>query len=211
MVIPPHSRVRTKYQLNQKLLVIMKEIMTDEDLFAALKKGNRHALAQFYHQVVPGLKVYSVKIVKDQEMAHEIAIIKVCVCLQKIHGFETYDDWKKYLFKSIKNRCLNYLRDKKRQGPGDISCDPDDMDLITTPDIIREIIISEVQGFTLEIIAGISGKRRGIAIRTLIEGWSSKELAELYKESKSSIDSERNRAKTYIVDFFKKNWFKMLF
>ena len=180
----------------------MNEFLTEEALFEALKARDSDAQTVLHEKIIPGLSGCSFKIVKDKELAQDIAKRKFWDCLAKIDEIKNYRHLVNTLFKATKNRSLNYVRDQK--GVSKTPFDPNDLDDMPDPETTNEIIQSEVQAFVREQIAQLSGINQVIAQRAFIEGWTSKDLANLLKVTRSSIDNKRTRLGAQIRNAFRK-------
>ena len=90
----------------------------DASVIQRLSQGDREAYTAVFREYYAPLVVYSSRIVKEREIAEDIVQEFFCYLwkqrrqLAEMHSFTTY------LYRSIHNRLLNYLRDRRiRQTP----------------------------------------------------------------------------------------------
>jgi RNA polymerase sigma-70 factor, ECF subfamily len=88
--------------------------MTEEDtLIQRLRNGEESAFEQVFRQHFRKLCLYAEHYVKDKAAAEEIVEDFFCCFWDSCSGISIKSSLAGYLFKSIHNRCLKYLRHEK--------------------------------------------------------------------------------------------------
>jgi RNA polymerase sigma-70 factor, ECF subfamily len=84
-------------------------------LFDDLKKGKEYAFDYFFHYYYPGLCAYAQKLLKtpqaDAKSVVQDVFVKIWEDRDKIN---IQSSVRAYLFSSVRNKCLDYLRKKNR-------------------------------------------------------------------------------------------------
>ncbi|NEW80833.1 MAG: RNA polymerase sigma-70 factor [Mariniphaga sp.] len=90
-------------------------MMDSDQLILDIKKGNVNAFKQFFESFYPSLCLFANKYLKNSDESLDIvqdAFISIWNIRKDVHSI---DSAKGYLFKYVKNRSLNYLRDQKQR------------------------------------------------------------------------------------------------
>jgi RNA polymerase sigma-70 factor, ECF subfamily len=87
--------------------------MEDSDLIKRLKQGEEAAFEWLFRQHFKSLCLYAEHFVKDKVAAEEIVEEFFCVFWDNCRTIEINTALKGYLYRSVHNRCLNFLRHRK--------------------------------------------------------------------------------------------------
>lgn len=87
--------------------------LREEKLISDLKNGNKYALEHLYHEHYFSLCTYAIGLVGDTEAGQDIVSEFYCFLWEHRKQINIKESLKSYLFKSIRNRCLNYLKHQK--------------------------------------------------------------------------------------------------
>jgi RNA polymerase sigma-70 factor (ECF subfamily) len=85
----------------------------DISFIEGLKKGNETAYKSLYNQYYIELYVYSKRYVRDMDAAKEVVQDVMINLWAKREELNFQDNLKAYLYKSVSNRSINYLKKKK--------------------------------------------------------------------------------------------------
>jgi len=150
----------------------------EKDLIVRLKEGDQTAFELLFHFYYPGLVVYSTQFTTDRMEAEEIVQDFFVRFWQRHQQILLTDSLKSYLFLSVKNGCLNYLKHKKveekyiRQ-----MAELSNQHLAYDPDLY---IASELQEKVKNVIDLLPEKCREIFIMSRIQGLKNDEIATNY-------------------------------
>lgn len=87
--------------------------MDDKELIELLKKNNHIAYAELFDKYFRKLYVFALNVVFREDVANDI-VQDVFIHIYEKSGLSDYSgSLKAYLFTSVRNRCFNYLRDRK--------------------------------------------------------------------------------------------------
>ena len=109
----------------------------DASVIQRLSQGDREAYTAVFREYYAPLVVYSSRIVKEREIAEDIVQEFFCYLwkqrrqLAEMHSFTTY------LYRSIHNRLLNYLRDRR-------GIPIEDQDMLKEDDFVGRMMEEEV-------------------------------------------------------------------
>jgi RNA polymerase sigma-70 factor (ECF subfamily) len=85
----------------------------EKELFGKLKNGNKKAFESLFHKYYGYLCVYASKIISDNDAAEEIVQDFFVKLWEKREHLNIETSVNNYLFKSVKNLCLNYIQHNK--------------------------------------------------------------------------------------------------
>lgn len=150
-------------------------------------------LFYFFHK---RLCLFALKIVKDSCEAEDI-VQEVFLAFWKtdIVKFPNLKTIRIFLYNSVQNRCLNYLRDREIQERnykklGRQECDEDY--------ILCQQIRADVVAEIFDAINELPEKCREIFTLSYIKELPDKEIAELLQISPNTIKTQKQRAKTFL-------------
>lgn len=87
------------------------------DLLARLNNNESAAHAELFEVTFSELTVFVYRMIDNQEQSEDIAIVAIRKLLGKNLTFEAVEQLKSYLYKSVRNGALNYLRSVKKDDP----------------------------------------------------------------------------------------------
>jgi RNA polymerase sigma-70 factor (ECF subfamily) len=181
----------------------MKQLLTDEALFEALKKTNRdRAITQLYLEVFPSLYKSASKIVKDDDWAHDIATDRFWKCLDLVENMKGYDDLVKILYTATKHLSLNFIR--KNRNWEEVYMEPIDMEEMPDEETMHEIEKNEVRAFVRKQIYLLTGDDKVIVQMAYFEDRTNKEIAEQLGKNVRSVEGKRLRLMARLRDAFRK-------
>jgi len=164
----------------------------ERDLIVRLKEGDQTAFEMLFHFYYAGLVMYSTQFTSDRIEAEEV-VQKLFVRLwQKRQQIIPSDSFKNYLFFSVKNGSLNFLKHKKieekyiRQLTG-----LSNSHLVYDPDLY---IASELQEKIKKTIELLPEKCREIFILSRMRGKKNEEIAIELNISKRTVETQISKA-----------------
>jgi RNA polymerase sigma-70 factor (ECF subfamily) len=164
----------------------------EKDLIVRLKEGDQTAFELLFHFYYPGLVVYSTQFTTDRMEAEEIVQDFFVRLWQRHQQLILTDSLKSYLFLSVKNGCLNYLKHKKVEEKyikqmAELS----NQHLAYDPDLY---IASELQEKVKNVIDLLPEKCREIFIMSRIQGLKNDEIATNLNISKRTVETQISKA-----------------
>lgn len=88
---------------------------TDDKLIKQFNKGDIKALSQVYHMYYAHLCYFAFRLTGNKEEAEDIVSVTLEILLQRYKDFETLSNIKAFLYITVRNRCLDYLRSIEKQ------------------------------------------------------------------------------------------------
>lgn len=164
----------------------------EKDLIVRLKKGDQTAFELLFHFYYPGLVVYSTQFTTDRMEAEEIVQDFFVRLWQRHQQLNLTDSLKSYLFLSVKNGCLNYLKHKKVEEKyikqmAELS----NQHIAYDPDLY---IASELQEKVKNVIELLPEKCREIFMMSRIQGLKNEEIAANLNISKRTVETQISKA-----------------
>ncbi len=164
----------------------------EKDLIVRLKNGDQTAFELLFHFYYPGLVMYSTQFTTDRMEAEEIVQNFFVRFWQKHQQIIPSDSLKNYLFLSVKNGSLNYLKHKRVEEKYIRSMSElSNQHLIFEPDVYVE---TELQEKIKNAIDLLPEKCREIFIMSRIRGLKNEEIATELNLSKRTVETQISKA-----------------
>lgn len=145
-----------------------------------------------FREYFPYLCAFAKKYVADPDECKDIVHNVFLNLWQKQDTIDLSIPIKAYLFKSVHNRCLNYLRDNKKIVRHDLISESEAVpDYIESRDYLEE---SELEIQIASAVDGLPDKCRRIFQLSRFEGKKYREIAEIEGLSVKSIEEQMSKA-----------------
>ena len=146
-----------------------------------------------YEQYFTALKYFAMQYIKDEEVVFDLLQDFFMKLWERGDVFTNQDTFKVYLYRGVRNNCLTYIRDKKRQEKRleGFVCDE------VEEDFVGRVIEAEVFSLINEVFEELPEACKRV-YRLSLEGKSHQEIAD---ELQISLNT---------VKFHKKNAYKLL-
>ncbi len=164
----------------------------ESELIERLKAGDELAFELFFRFYYAGLVVFAGQIVFDSADAEEIVQDFFVQLWEERSKLKRSDSLKSYLFTSIKNRSLNYLKSKGiKQRIHDHIKRQVEVDFLYDPDIF---VTLELQSEIEKAIHKLPDRCREIFLKSRIDGTSNAEIAIELDISKRTVETQVSKA-----------------
>lgn len=164
----------------------------EKDLIVRLKNGDQIAFEMLFHFYYPGLVMYSTQFTADRMEAEEIVQDFFVRVWQKHQQIFPSDTLKHYLFLSVRNGSLNFLKHKKIEEKYIRSMtELSNNHLVYDPDLY---IASELQDKIKNAIDLLPEKCREIFIMSRMRGMKNEEIATELNLSKRTVETQISNA-----------------
>ena len=146
--------------------------MEDEILIKYLRKNDRKAYSILFDKYFERLFTFAVRVVFREDVANDI-VQEIFISLYEKSEILNYDlSLKSYLFNSVRNRCFNYLRDRKVEDRrmnlyAEACLWSDNVDWIEEEEVLRKI---------QEVMLELPEKCREVCRRRFFEGKKFEEI-----------------------------------
>jgi len=173
----------------------------EKELFDRIKKSDEKAFEMLFHKYYGHLCLFATKIIKDDASAEEIVQDLFVKLWEKREQLSIETSLKNYLFRSVKNLCLNYIQHNK------------------TKIVHAQSVLSEMESnfsddnnypeidlaFKIEeSINSLPGKRREIFRLSRQEGLKYHEIAEKLNISIKTVETQMSLAIKTLRDKLRK-------
>jgi RNA polymerase sigma-70 factor (ECF subfamily) len=139
-----------------------------------------------------GLTFFALEYVKDYEAAREIVQEVFVNVWEKRKSVDLEKSPKSYLSTSVRNRCLNYLRDRKKYSPDILEMESigSDEEYIELDELIGDELKNKIDKATGEL----PDKCREIFLLSRIENKKYKEIADELNISVKTVEAQMSKA-----------------
>ena len=181
--------------------------MEDEILIKYLRKNDRKAYSILFDKYFERLFTFAVRVVFREDVANDI-VQEIFISLYEKSEILNYDlSLKSYLFNSVRNRCFNYLRDRKVEDRrmnlyAEACLWSDNVDWIEEEEVLRKI---------QEVMLELPEKCREVCRRRFFEGKKFEEIAEELDISESTARVQTHRGMEMLRQRFCGNMMLALF
>ena len=182
--------------------------MREDRLISSLRKNEREVYSWLFDQYFERLFSFAVHIVFREDVANDI-VQEVFINLYEKSSQLNYElSLKTYLFNSVRNRCFNYLRDRKVEDRrmnlyAEACIWSDNMDWVEEEDVLKKI---------QELMQELPEKCREICQKRFLEGKRIEEIAQELRMTESTVRVQLHRGiKKLRQHFMEYDWAVVLF
>lgn len=175
----------------------MKEF-NDRLLLELLKKDDEKVFSHLFESYYVPLCRYARLILKSEQPAEEVVMNVFIYIWENRTRIEIKSSLCAYLFRSVRNRCINYLRDNAPSGylsdaMVELCCEEN-----------RDMEVEELNRFIEEAILSLPDKCRDVFLKSRNEEMSNREIAEQLNISVKTVEAQITKAlkaiRSYITD-----------
>ena len=166
----------------------MKSSGTATTLLNKLNARDHEAFKQLFREFFQDIAYYSSKILKDTDIAEDIAQEVFIRLWEKENHFENYLALKSYLYLSARNCCLNYIKHHNIVVEHAQNLIQEEADEQTWDTIVESEIISLLSDY----IRHLPGECAKI-MELVMQGYNSTEISSLTGASSSTVRSQKQR------------------
>ncbi|WP_162426101.1 RNA polymerase sigma factor [Pontibacter pudoricolor] len=177
----------------------------DNLLVSELNKGSEKAYDELFHMFFGRLCVFAMKFVKDKESAEEVVEDAMVVLWEKRDKFENLAALKGYLYTTVRNGSLDYLKKNGRNTSLDGL--ENNQSFSTTDDYILE---EEVHAVLYQAMASLPTKCRRVFELSCIDELKYSEIAADMGISLNTVKSQRARAIQLLKEILKGHPYHMV-
>ena len=165
----------------------MKASETDITFLNKLNSRNYEAFKQLFREYFQDIAYYSSKILKDMDIAEDIAQEVFIRLWEKENHFENYIALKSYLYLSARNSCLNYIKHHNIVQEHSQNLIQEEVDEKTWDTIIETEIISLLSDYIRQL-----PEECAKIMNLVMQGYNSTEISTLTGVSSSTVRSQNN-------------------
>ncbi|MET3876462.1 RNA polymerase sigma-70 factor [Chitinophaga sp. OAE865] len=158
----------------------------------ALKKGDESSFRALFEHLYQPLCYFGVKITGNLSAAEEVTGDCFLKLWHRHKGFESLPAIKSFLYVSIRNGCLNYLKGEKRRVIREMDWTVS-QESFTQDNFIDQIIETEVLVEVRQAISTLPEHYRRVLHLAFNEGLKNTEIAERLGLNQSTVDNQKAR------------------
>jgi RNA polymerase sigma-70 factor (ECF subfamily) len=144
---------------------------------------------QFYRKYQPSLVAYAIYLTKSKEDAIEIVNDVFVAIWNKKDNLQIGDGLKAYLYTATKNRCFNFLKQRKIEFSQlqdlDVESDLKADQILSTKEQVKSIN---------DVLAMLPPRCKQVFLMSRIDGFTYKEIAELLEISIKTVENQMSKA-----------------
>ena len=189
---------------------------SEAELFLLAGTGNKAAFERFFKTYYQSLLRYAYVLLRDEVMAEEMVQQVFCKLWEKREKLGIHTSGKAFLYKSVYNECLNYLKhEKHKRAYEQYSLAVNEDEKISDP-----AVLSELQTRLHKAISGLPEQCRNVFYLNRIEELKYREVAEELGLSVKTLEAQVSKAlkilRKKLADYlpvllsllFHQRWFK---
>ena len=139
---------------------------------------------KFFRSLYLPLGMFALRIVEDADTAEDLVVEAFTKTWQKLEGGAAIDNFKAYMYRSVRNECISYIRNKKET-----------IGLENVPDITEEIVdTSERDARIWKAIDNLPPKCRQVFLLSKQDGLSNEEIANKLGISIKTVKNQMTKA-----------------
>ena len=178
------------------LLQLYFKDMTDIDsafVLKELRKGNKNAFELVFKKYYSSLCVYANKYCRDESTSEEIVSRFFFNFYEKRESLKIDTSLRSYLFRSVRNAALNYIRDNART-VSEQDSKADVLNLNSTDSVHETLLGKELQEVIDKAVDSLPDQCRAVFVKSRFEGKKYKEIAEELNISVNTVETQMSRA-----------------
>lgn len=170
-----------------------------ESHIRALSKGDREAFYLLYENFFVALCIFARQFSLGKEDSEDVVQDVFCKLYDERHFFDNISSLKSYLYASVRNGCLNYIRDEGRRKKRE-SYFYEEQDCERT--FFNEIVENEVYRELRTLLDELPSQCKNI-FEQVLQGATSEEIAQVLHLSVETVKTQRKKAKRILRERYK--------
>jgi len=161
-------------------------------LVKELQKGNKNAFEMVFKKYYSSLCVYVNKYCRNESTAEEIVSRFFFNFYEKRETLQISTSLRSYLFRSVRNTALNYLRDNSKLVSDNVS---DDLFELNITETVHETLLGkELEEVINKAIDDLPEQCKSVFVKSRFEGKKYKEIAAELNISVNTVETQMSRA-----------------
>ena len=190
--LQPHNHKRNNHILLFLLLQLVKPEVLAKVRGRAESTLDEKSFELLFRTYFSSLCMFAMKYVPDLDTSKEIVHSVFINLWEKKEHIDTGKLMKSYLFTSVYNRSLNYIRDQKKFRHGDVS--DGDLNISTNQDVDNNIEAAELEIQIRDSIESLPEKCRMIFTMNRFEGLKYNEISDKLDISVKTVEVQMSKA-----------------
>ncbi|CUT01678.1 RNA polymerase sigma factor [Candidatus Chrysopegis kryptomonas] len=171
---------------------------SDREILERIKNGEISAFEEIYEKYKNQLYRFCFRMISDKETALDIVQDVFLKLYENINSIEPNSSLSALLFKMARNKCLNFIRDKKEK------IDTEQIEINSNFEIEKEFEIKETKERLMKVLDLIGDEYREILILREWNGLSYADIAEVLNTTIPAVKSKLFKARKKLTEIYKK-------
>lgn len=164
---------------------------SESHMVSGIRAGREGAFEQLFKEYYRALSVFALKYVEDIDTAKEIVQDFFVHLYESRHMIVITTSLRSYLYQSVRNRCLNLLKQQKIRSE---HLDNLKYEQESSEDIEANIEETELEDRIFRIVEGLPVRCREIFTMSRVKGLTNQEIAEQLGISKRTVETQISNA-----------------
>ena len=167
-------------------------VLKEQQQLRKIQKGDINSFEKLFHRFHPGLCGYAGSLVGKAEVAEEVVQDVFYNIWKNREVLRINRSWQSYLYRSVYNNSMMYLRKNRREHPmdNDTSLEHE----FGTPDPSQLMQLNEVSELVSRTLEGLSERTREIFLMNRQEGLKYREIAARLSISVKTVEANMAKA-----------------
>jgi RNA polymerase sigma-70 factor (family 1) len=172
--------------------------MDDQQLAAAISKGDKNAFEQLFVRYYARLVVFAGRFVDDDDTARELVQDVFVAFFEKRESIAIHTSLKSHLYQSVRNRCLNHIKRERlvNSHHQTIYLNNRDDEAYFESSIEQTELEAQIFG----LIKALPQKCREVFEMSRFEGIKNDDIAEKLQISKRTVETQISKALKFLRD-----------
>lgn len=163
-----------------------------------LRNGDEKAFKTLYNEFFKSACIFASRYIYSETAAIDIVQEVFVNIWEKREIFISFKFFKAYLYKSVKNGCLKYIRNKQVEQKYINQLNVSE----EGEDFLKAILVEEVQREIISVVHGLPSERRKI-ILLVLKGLKNDEIAEELGVSVNTVKTQKRKAYAFLREELK--------
>lgn len=168
--------------------------LSASEVTARLKANDEKAFEYLFKEYYQRLSYYAFNYLKDHDLSEETVQQVFCGIWQDRAKYSVIDSWASFLFRAVKNHCLNQIKHQKVKDEYQ-KYQQHVMDGMETSDVVIE---QELEVKILEVIESMPPERKKVFQKSRWEGLKYKEIAQELNISVKTVENQMGKALAFL-------------
>ncbi len=167
-------------------------ILKEQQQLRKIRKGDLDSFEKLFFNFYPGLLKYAGTLVRKSEIAEEVVQDVFYNVWKNRESIRITQSWKSYLYRSVYNNSMMYLRKTRREFSLEDGLFPEKEG--STHDPFQEMEFQEVSAVVSDTIGRLPQRTREIFLLSRQEGLKYREIAEQLSISVKTVEANMGKA-----------------
>ena len=167
-------------------------VLKEQKQLRKIRKGDINSFEMLFHQFYPGLCSYAETLVKKEEVAEEVVQDVFYNIWKNRESLRINRSWQSYLYRSVYNNSMMYLRKSRREYLMDEGALPEPAGNV--PDPFELMQYHEASELVARVLEDLPSRTRQIFLMNRQEGLKYREIAEQLSISVKTVEANMGKA-----------------